>query len=165
MIRVAIVAGKIDPGGKKNLIMEYYRHVNRDEVQFDFICDADSQAIPIEEIEAMGGKVYIVAPYQDIFKNMADMRRIFNYNQYPVVHAYNSTMNLFPMFVAKRCDIPVRISESLSMAHRGDWKTIVKKILRPMSKCFANYYMSCGDDCGSWQSGNKLVDAGKVDVF
>ena len=93
------------------------------------------------------------------------MRRIFNYNQYPVVHAYNSTMNLFPMFVAKRCDIPVRISESLSMAHRGDWKTIVKKILRPMSKCFANYYMSCGDDCGRWQFGNKLFDAGKVDVF
>jgi hypothetical protein len=37
MIRVAIVAGKVDSGGKKNLIMEYYRHVNRDEVQFDFI--------------------------------------------------------------------------------------------------------------------------------
>lgn len=165
MIRVAIVAGKVDPGGKKNLIMEYYRHVNRDEVQFDFICDADSQAIPTEEIEAMGGKVYIVAPYQDIFKNMADMRRIFSSDQYPVVHAYNSTMNLFPMFVAKQCGIPVRISESLSMAHKGDWKTIIKKILRPMSKCFANYYMSCGDDCGRWQFGNKLFDTGKVDVF
>ena len=77
MIRVAIVAGKVDSGGKKNLIMEYYRHVNREEVQFDFICDADSQAIPTEEIEKLGGKVYIVAPYQNIFKNMADMKKIF----------------------------------------------------------------------------------------
>lgn len=165
MIRVAIVAGKVDSGGKKNLIMEYYRHVNREEVQFDFICDADSQAIPTEEIENLGGRVHIITPYQNIFKNMADMRRLFKENKYPVVHAYNSTMNLFPMFVAKQCGVPVRISESLSMAHEGDWKTIIKNMLRPMSKWFANYYMSCGDDCGRWQFGNKLFDAGKVDVF
>lgn len=145
--------------------MEYYRHVNRDEVQFDFICDSDSQAIPYEEIESLGGRVFEIAPYQNIFKNMADMRRLFKENKYSVVHAYNSTMNLFPMFVAKRCGVPVRISESLSMAHEGDWKTIIKKILRPMSKLFANYYMSCGDDCGRWQFGDKLFNAGKVDVF
>ena len=165
MVRVAIVGGKIDSGGKKNLIMEYYRHVNRNEVQFDFICDSDSQAIPYEEIESLGGRVFEVAPYQNIFKNMADMRRLFKENKYPVVHAYNSTMNLFPMFVAKLCGVPVRISESISMAHEGDWKTIIKKILRPMSKLFANYYMSCGDDCGRWQFGDKLFDEGKVDVF
>ena len=41
MLRVAIVAGKVDSGGKKNLIMEYYRHIDRNEVQFDFICDKD----------------------------------------------------------------------------------------------------------------------------
>lgn len=51
------------------------------------------------------------------------------------------------------------------MAHEDDWKTILKKMLRPMSKWFANYYMSCGVDCGRWQFGNKLFDAGKVDVF
>lgn len=165
MIRVAIVAGKVDTGGKKNLIMEYYRHVNRTELQFDFICDADSQAIPTEEIERLGGRVYTIAPYQNIIKNMLDMRKLFKDNKYPIVHAYNSTMNLFPMFVAKRCGIPVRISESLSMAHKGDWKTILKKILRPMSKWFANYYMSCGIDCGIWQFGEKMYTSGKIDVF
>ena len=51
MIRVAIVVGKMDSGGKKNLIMEYYRHIDRNKVQFDFICDSDSQAIPKEEID------------------------------------------------------------------------------------------------------------------
>lgn len=165
MIRVAIVGGKIDSGGKKNLIMEYYRHIDRTEIQFDFICDSDSQAIPYEEIESMGGRVYEIAPYQNIFKNMVDMYRLFKPNKYPVVHAYNSTMNLFPMFIAKIAKVPVRISESLSMAHEGDSKTKLKKILRPMSKWFANYYMSCGEDCGRWQFGNKLFDAGKVDVF
>lgn len=164
-IRVAVIVGKMDSGGKKNLIMEYYRHIDRNIVQFDFICDSDSQAIPEEEIIRLGGRVYKITPYQNIFCNMFDMKRIFNQNQYRVVHAYNSTMNLFPMAVAKFCGVPVRISESLSMAHEGDWKTILKKMLRPMSKWFANYYMSCGDDCGRWQFGDKLFDEGKVDVF
>lgn len=165
MIRIAVIMGKMDSGGKKNLVMEYYRHIDRNKVQFDFICDSDSQAIPDEEIERLGGRVYRIRPYQKIFQNMSDIHKLCKENKYPVMHAYNSTMNLFPMFVAKISKVPVRISESLSMAHEGDWKTILKKMLRPMSKWFANYYMSCGDDCGRWQFGNKLFDAGKVDVF
>ena len=46
VIRVAIIVAKMNSGGKKNLIMEYYRHIDRNKVQFDFICDLDSQAIP-----------------------------------------------------------------------------------------------------------------------
>lgn len=155
----------MNSGGKKNLIMEYYRHIDRKEIQFDFICDADSQAIPIDEIECLGGHIYIIAPYQNILKNMYDLYKICKKNKYLVMHAYNNTMNLFPMFIAKIAGIPIRISESLSMANERDWKTKIKKILRPMSKWFANYYMSCGVACGRWQFGDKLFDAGKVDVF
>lgn len=165
VIRVAIVSGKFDSGGKKNLIMEYYRHIDREKVQFDFLCDSDSQAIPREEIESLGGRVYEITVYQNILGNMYDIYKLCKMNKYPVMHAYNSTMNVFPMFVAKLAGVPVRISESLSMAHEGDWKTKIKKILRPMSRWFANYYMSCGKDCGRWQFGDKLFDAGKVDVF
>ncbi len=165
MIRVAIVGGKIDSGGKKNLIMEYYRHIDRNQIQFDFICDSDSQAIPRKEIESLGGRVYKIRPYQNIIGNMVDIYTLCKKNKYPIMHAYNSTMNVFPMFVAKIAGVPVRISESLSMAHEDDSKTKIKKIIRPMSKLFANYYMSCGDDCGRWQFGDKLFNAGKVDVF
>ena len=49
-MRIAVIMGKMDSGGKKNLVMEYYRHIDREKIQFDFICDADSQAIPDEEI-------------------------------------------------------------------------------------------------------------------
>lgn len=165
LIRVAIVIGKMDSGGKKNLVMEYYRHIDRNEVQFDFICDSDSQAIPYEEIESLGGRVYLIPPYQNILANMYEMRRVCKENEYPIMHAWNSTMNLFPMKVAKSIGIPVRISESLSMAHEGDWKTRIKKVLRPMSKWYATHYMACGEDCGRWQFGDKLYNEGKVDVF
>lgn len=34
-MKIAIIVGKMDSGGKKNLIMEYYRHIDRDKIQFD----------------------------------------------------------------------------------------------------------------------------------
>ena len=41
---IAVIMGKMHSGGKKNLVMEYYRHIDRTKFQFDFICDTDSSA-------------------------------------------------------------------------------------------------------------------------
>lgn len=165
MIRVAVVMGKMHAGGKKNLVMEYYRHIDRDKVQFHFFCDTDSNSVPKEEIEALGGRVYMIPPYQKIFSNMKAMKRIFRENKYPILHGYNSTMNIFAMLAGKQCGIPVRINESISMGHKSDKKNILKNLLKPFSRCFATHYMSNGEVCGRWQFGDKLFDARKVKVF
>lgn len=164
-IKVAFIMGKMDSGGKKTLAMQYFLNFDPEEVEVHFVCDADSNAVPAEEIEARGGRVHIVAPYQNIFRNMADMRAVFERERFDVMHAYNSTMNLFPLRVAKRCGIPVRISESLSMANEREAKTALKLVLRRFARLYATHYMACGEDCGRWQFGDALFDAGRVDVF
>ena len=93
------------------------------------------------------------------------MKKIFRENNYPILHGYNSTMNIFAMFAGKQCGIPVRINESISMGHKNDKKNILKALLKPFSKCFATHYMSNGEVCGRWQFGDKLYEAGKVSVF
>ncbi|MGN1114632.1 MAG: glycosyltransferase [Oscillospiraceae bacterium] len=165
MERIAVVMGKMHSGGKKNLVMEYYRNIDRSKIQFDFICDADSNAIPKDEIKELGGRVYEIAPYQHIFKNMSDMRKICKSNNYKIMHSYNGTMNLFSMFVGWLTHIPVRINESISMGHSADKKTILKNILKPFSRMFATHFMSNGEVCGRWQFGDKLYNEGKVKVF
>lgn len=165
MERIAIIMGKMHSGGKKNLVMEYYRHIDREKIQFDFICDSDSNSIPKDEIQSLGGKVYEIHPYQSIFKNMRDIKNIFQKNDYKIIHGYNGTMNIFAMYIGWRCNIPIRINESISMAHNADKKTIIKNILKPFSTCFSTHLMANGEACGKWQFGNKLFNQGKVKVF
>lgn len=165
MIRVAVVMGKMHSGGKKNLVMEYYRHIDRSKVQFDFICDSDSNAIPEEEINALGGRVYRISPYQNILANMKDIRKLCRKNNYQILHGYNGTMNVFAMIAAKQCGVPVRINESISMAHSADKKTILKKILKPFSRLCSTHFMANGEECGRWQFGDKFFEEGKVTVF
>lgn len=156
--------GKMHSGGKKNLVMEYYRHIDRSKIQFDFICDEDSNAIPTEEIEALGGRVYVVPRYQNIIANIKAIEKICKENKYKIAHGYNGTMNIFGLYAAWRAGVPVRINESISMAHKSDKKTIIKNILKPFSKCFATNFMANGEACGKWQFG-KLYDEGRVAIF
>ena len=46
--------------------MNYYRHIDRSKVQFDFLVDADSTLVPREEIESLGGRVFEIPPYQHV---------------------------------------------------------------------------------------------------
>ena len=101
MLRIAIIAGVLHSGGKRNLIMEYYRHMDRTKVQYDFICDSDSNGIPEEEIKSLGGRVYKVAPYKNLIPHLKETYKILKENQYEVVHAFDNTLNIFPMFLAR----------------------------------------------------------------
>lgn len=54
-IVVAQIMGKWVGGGVESVIMNYYRHIDRSKIQFDFICDEDSTNIPYDEIKNLGG--------------------------------------------------------------------------------------------------------------
>ena len=165
MIRVAIIAGVLHSGGKRNLIMEYYRHIDKTKVQYDFICDSDSNGIPKEEIEKLGGKVYLVPPYKHIFSHLKATYKILKDNHYQVMHAFDNTLNVFPLFVGKLAGVKVRISESISKGDKNEAKTKIKLVLRRFSHWFATDFMANSIDCGVWQFGEKTYDEGKIAIF
>jgi len=165
MIKVAIIAGVLHSGGKRNLIMEYYRHIDRDKVQFDFICDSDSNGIPYDEIKSLGGVVFTVAPYKYLPWHLLDTYRILKRGKYDIIHAFDNTLNVFPMWLGKRVGIKVRISESISKGDKSEKKTFVKYALKPFSRWFATQYMANSIDCGVWQFGKRTYEKGKIAIF
>ena len=165
MLRIAVIAGVLHSGGKRNLIMEYYRHIDRTKVQYDFICDSDSNGIPTDEIEKLGGKVYLVPPYKNIIPHLRATYKILKDNHYQVMHAFDNTLNLFPMFVGKLAGVKVRISESISKGDKNEAKTKIKLILRRFSHWFVTDFMANSIDCGVWQFGKRAYDEGKVSIF
>lgn len=55
MIRVAQIMGYMNGGGVEQIVLNYYRHLDREQVQFDFLVCEGSSHVPIEEISSMGG--------------------------------------------------------------------------------------------------------------
>ena len=78
-IRVAHVIGNWLGGGVESVVMNYYRNIDRNKVQFDFLCSESSTDIPYEEIEKLGGRVFIVPNYTKIVKYQKELKMNLKY--------------------------------------------------------------------------------------
>lgn len=165
-IHLAISLNKCDSGGQKSLVFAYLRSFDQKRIKFDLIVDSDSNSIPYDDVKKLGGTLHVIPPYQHIVAHLKALKKIFSENKYDVLYAVNNTMNLFPLFMAYRAGIKVRVSESLTMASPLERKkTMMKNVLKRFSHCFCNYMMANGKDCGIYQFGKKAFDQGKVQVF
>lgn len=162
-VRIAQIIGKWLGGGVEAVVMNYYRNIDREKIQFDFICDEDSTNIPYEEIEKLGGKVILIPPYQKVFKYQKVLRKVLKDGGYSIVHSHINTLSVFPLYAAKRVGISVRIAHSHSTTNKKEWKkNLLKQVLRPFSKIFATHYMCCSELAGRWLFENKEYDSGNV---
>ncbi|MDD6403970.1 MAG: glycosyltransferase family 1 protein [Mollicutes bacterium] len=162
-VRVAQIMGKWVGGGVESVVMNYYRHIDRTKIQFDFICDDDSTNIPYEEIEKLGGKVILIPPYQKVFKYHKKLKEVLKSGGYKIVHSHINTLSVFSLFAAKCAGVSVRIAHSHSTTNKKEKKkNLLKQVLRPFSKLFATDYMCCSELAGRWLFGDKEYDKGNV---
>lgn len=162
-IRIAQIIGKWVGGGVESVVMNYYRHIDKSKIQFDFICDEDSTNIPYEEIKSLGGKVILIPPYQRAIKYHKELKRVLKEGNYKIVHSHINTLSVFSLYAAKSAGVPVRIAHSHSTTNKKEKKkNLMKQILKPFSKVFATDYMCCSELAGRWLFGNKEYDKGNV---
>lgn len=165
-IRVLQIIGIVAGGGVEAVIMNYYEHIDRTKVQFDFIVHNDNKIDITQKVEAMGGKVYKVTPY---YKNpiafMWDIYKVIKRHHYRIVHSNMNTLSAFSLFAAWAAGAPVRILHNHSTSSPGETKrNIMKFMLRPFARLFANHYLACSRLAGEWMYGRKMMDSGKVTI-
>lgn len=162
-IRIVQIVGKWLGGGVEAVVMNYYKNIDRNKIQFDFICDSDSTDIPYEQIESLGGRVILIPPYQKVFKYQKELKRVLKEGNYKIVHSHINTLSIFSLRAAKKAGIPIRIAHSHSTSNKKEWKkNLLKNILKPFSKVYANKYMCCSELAGRWLFGNKEYEKGNV---
>ena len=73
MLRVLQVVTCMDRGGLETMLMNYYRHIDRTRVQFDFLTHRAREGAYDKEIYSLGGKIFTV-PRQNPFSPAYRMR-------------------------------------------------------------------------------------------
>lgn len=168
-VRIAHVIGKLRNGGVEAAVMNYYRHIDRTKIQYDFIIDSDSSnPVLQDEIESLGGKVIMIPPYQKPIAYHKALYKLFTENNYPLVYSHLNTLSVFPLFAAWRAGVPVRVALSQSTAGSGKGETlrnIMKYILRNFSRTFATHWFACSRLAGAFQFGKRAMDSGRVRVW
>ena len=113
-IRVLHCVAGLGHGGYESLIMNLYRNIDRDKVQFDFVASFPGVYEP--EIEALGGHIHRI-PFitqKGPFVYTAALDRVLrSAPRYPIVHSHMDKFSGLVMKRAAKAGIPVRIFESL----------------------------------------------------
>ena len=89
-IRVAQMMTDMNYGGVEMVVMNYYRHMDRSRVQFDFFALEGSTLPQREEIERLGGRVYVVPKYTHLPQYEREIGRLFRQNGYQMIGNFHS---------------------------------------------------------------------------
>ena len=154
-IRVAHVMGKMVGGGVEQVVMNYYRNLDRSRVQFDFLVDADSPKVPAEEIFDMGGRIFTIPPYQKPLLYQKRLIELFGSHDWRIVHSHINAMSVFPLYAAAKAGIPVRIAHSHSTGGKGEpIKNVLKALLRTQANRYPTDRFACSELAGKWLFGS-----------
>lgn len=153
-MRVAQVMGKMVGGGLEAVVMNYYRRIDHDRVQFDLLVDEDSTLVPREEVESHGGRIIEVPPYQHVVAYSRELERLYREEGWQVVHSHMNSLSVFPLRAAKRVGVPVRIAHSHSTGGRGEYaRNAMKAVLRTQANRYPTHRLANTRYAGEWLFG------------
>lgn len=157
MKRVLQITAQLGRGGLEAFVMNVYREINKEELQFDFLTtqpDGDYA----EEITAMGGRIYqMPVRNKGVFAYNKALDDFFKqHHDYIAIHEHISSLtSIAPAYYAKKYNISVRIfhahSSSVQKSLKFHWLHILLHYLnKPKVHSWATHYLGCSDKALDW---------------
>lgn len=151
-LRILHVVTYMGRGGLETMIMNYYRHIDRSKVQFDFLVHRDFEADYDAEILSLGGRIYRLPPLNPFgVEYLSQLDQFFEeHGEYRIVHCHLDCMAGIPLKYAKKHGVPVRIAHAHNSNQTKDKKYLLKLFYRRNITKYATDLFACGDEAGKW---------------
>ena len=157
-VRVLQVVTYMGRGGLETMLMNYYRQMDRQQIQFDFLANKPDPGEYDGEIREMGGRVF-VSPGLNPLHYPAYRRFVKQILQenpdIRIVHAHNEAMGYYALESAKNAGIGVRIAHAHNTQIIRDYKYPLKIVCKQLLPGAATDYWSCGRDAGIYYFGRE----------
>lgn len=152
LIRILQVVTHMERGGLESMLMNYYRHIDREKVQFDFLVHRQERAAFDDEIESLGGKIYRLprlVPWSKAY--LSELKCFFDeHPEYEVVHVHQDCLSSVILKAAAQHHIPVRIAHSHSANQDKNLKYPIKLWYKRSIPKYATNLFTCSKDAGDW---------------
>ena len=146
--------------GVASYAMNYFRNIDKDKFQIDFITGVNEESVYYDEIKNAGSQIYYI-PKMGI-KNIIEVRKKIkkflkeNATKYDIIHCHVLNMGAFYLYYAKKYGIKIRILHSHATQYADKFiNNIRNTIFSVFSKKFANTYFACSKLAGDFMFKNK----------
>lgn len=168
MIRILHILHSMNRGGTESMLMNYYRNMDRSQVQFDFLLTESEKCQYEDEIEELGGKVYRVPllNFKNPFSYINGVQRFLEeHKEYRIVHSHTSSKSAVPLWVAKRCGVSVRICHSHNNKSENGINGYIRDVLKKPLKKVATDFFACSNAAAKWLYGERMLAEGCVKII
>ena len=144
-----VITTDVGFNGITSVVMNYYRNINRDKIQFDFAIAEKIHNTIENEINNLGGRVFkLPSRKKNTLKYVKALKRIVKEKEYEIVHVHGNSGTLYlDIHALKKAGVSVRIAHS----HNS---TCNHKIIHKLFKRKLNSEMTVGIACsklaGDW---------------
>lgn len=158
-IRVLQVVSSMDIGGIQNYVMNLYRAIDKNSVQFDFIKHTSIEGKFENEIKNSGGTFYSCPKYNGY--NHGEYIRwwkhfFINHPEYHVIHGHVRSTAAIYLKIAKNHGL-VTIAHSHSTSNGSGISAFVKDTMQLPIRHTADYLFACSDKAGAWLYGKDAL--------
>lgn len=157
-IRVLHVVTRMDAAGLETLIMNWYRNINRERIQFDFLVHRQDEGFYDKEILELGGKIFFVPPINPFHhkKYLNSLDSFFaEHKEYRIVHSHLNTYSMWPLRSAKEAGVPIRIAHSHTSNVPLNHKTLFNLYTKAKLTNYTTNHFACSTSAGKWLFGGK----------
>ena len=152
MIRVLHVVTYMGRGGLETMLMNYYRFMDRENVQFDFLVHRPFEGEYDAQIWKMGGRIYHVSrllPWSIRYRQ--ELKQFFReHPEYRIIHVHLDCFSAVVLKCAKDCGVSVRIAHSHSAGARKDLTYLLRLHCKRRIPAYATDLLACGTAAGDW---------------
>lgn len=160
-MRVLQIVESMNMGGSQNFIMNVYRNICKDKIQFDFL--THREGIFDDEIRKLGGKIFQLDYLTKIgpVNYKKQLENFFkNHPEYDTIHVHLNQVSGIVLEVAKKQNIPNRIVHSHSTKNMNSFIVkIYKKYLQSKIDKNATLLLACGEEAAKWLYRDKSNEA------
>ena len=118
-VRVLHVVTHLNRNGLESRIMDIYRNIDRDKVQFDFLLHRPDNGHYGEEAKSLGANLYHMVSItpKNFLRYLWDLDQFFKaHKEIDIVHAHLNTLSTWVLLMAKKNGIKTRIAHSRNSA-------------------------------------------------
>jgi glycosyltransferase involved in cell wall biosynthesis len=163
--RILQVVTIMNRGGLETMLMNYYRQINRNLIQFDFMVHRTEEGHYDKEITRLGGKIYRMPQirpgnYRRYFRLLKHF--FMEHPEFKVVHSHINENSSFVLRAAKKAGVPCRIAHSHLSDLGLDMKLPFRLYARSTMKDNPSHYFACSTNAGEWLFGKHKSTQVKV---
>ncbi len=154
--------------GAETMLMNLYRHMDRDSIQFDFLVNADHTCAYDDEIESMGGHIYRIPQYYilNLFSYRKECRKVLAElsHNHPIIHGHIGAPAAIYLSEAKRLGY-YAIAHSHAQHHPINLEEIAFRLSSYPTRFVADYYFACSRQAGIDRYGNRIVNSKRFRII